>query len=274
MYKSVVRVTLAGETHISTESKKMLKKLRMENNISEKEHDQIISQFGWTPDEYEEGEKSDSLIDLEEERKVLADPNGFKRFRITRNQKRNKEQEIVWSKASSQFYQTMSTSQSNFIIHSIEVICNSKLIRQYNEKRAAMGHGKKKITEEWGFHGTSEEYIDSIAEQGFKHPDELDHVDKLDDGFFGKGIYFSMYSDYAMYYSVERNSSKILLCKLLTGKVYHCDERMDGKSLVKGYDSHYSPKGNEIIIFNSHQILPRYIIEFEERESEEREQEY
>lgn len=252
----------------------MLKKLRIENNISEKEHDQIISQFGWTPDEYEDGEKSDSLIELEEEKQVLADPNGFKTFKITRKQKRNKEQEIVWSKASSQFYQTMSTSQSNFVIHSIEVICNTKLFKQYNEKRALMLKGNKKLTEEWGFHGTSEESVESIAEKGFIHPDKLDDVHKLDDGYFGKGIYFSMYSDYAMYYSVERDSSKILLCKLLTGKIYHCDGRMDGKGLKSGYDSHYSPKGNEIIIFNANQILPRYIIEFEERESEEREQEY
>jgi len=89
----------------------------------------------------------------------------------------------------------------------------------------------------------------------------------------GKGIYFSLYSDYAMWYSEERESSQILMCKLLTGKSYQCTGRMDGQGRVVGYDSHYSPKGNEIIVFESSQILPRYIITFEEKEAAEREQE-
>ena len=105
-----------------------------------------------------------------------------------------------------------------------------------------------------------------------------------------------MYSDYAMWYSEERNSNQVLLSKLLTGKVFQCTERMDGQGRQPGYDSHYSPsaffvlllffrfsftlsikfitaEGNEIIVFESAQILPRYIITFEEREAEEREQE-
>jgi hypothetical protein len=43
--------------------------------------------------------------------------------------------------------------------------------------------------------------------------EELD-ITVLDDGFFGKGIYFSIYSDYAMWYSEERQSDQILLCKV------------------------------------------------------------
>ena len=37
-------------------------------------------------------------------------------------------------------------------------------------------------------------------------------------------------------------------------------KRMDGKACVKGYDSHFSPKKKEIIIFNSRCILPKYIV--------------
>lgn len=79
----------------------------------------------------------------------------------------------------------------------------------------------------------------------------------------------------------------------MKGKAYRCTGRMDGEGRQKGFDCHTSPKGNEIIIFvrllwaywaqNRHsraqryqepdQILPRYIITFESKEAEEREQE-
>jgi len=95
----------------------------------------------------------------------------------------------------------------------------------------------------------------------------------LDDGYYGRGIYFSMYSDYAMWYSEERSSNKILLSKLLPGKCYQCTGRMDGQDRMPGYDSHYSPKGNEIVIFHAYQTLPRYILTFKSQDAGEREQE-
>lgn len=48
---------------------------------------------------------------------------------------------------------------------------------------------------------------------------------------------------------------------------------MDGLGCQPGYDSHTSPKGNEVVLFESQQILPRYIITFVEKEASEREQE-
>jgi hypothetical protein len=48
---------------------------------------------------------------------------------------------------------------------------------------------------------------------------------------------------------------------------------MDGQGLKAGYDCHVSPKGNEVVIFEPAQILPKYIISFEEKEAKEREQE-
>jgi len=131
----------------------------------------------------------------------------------------------------------------------------------------------------WGFHGTTPECIKSIAKGGFKLPDELkkkkgkNKVDLLDDGYFGNGIYFSVFSDYAMWYSEERSSDEILLSSLLQGEIFQCTERMDGQGLKKGFDSQISPKGNEIIVFQQSQILPRFIIKFEENDAQEREQE-
>jgi hypothetical protein len=57
----------------------------------------------------------------------------------------------------------------------------------------------------------------------------------------GNGIYFSIYSDYAMWYSEERESDEILLSALLQGEPYQCTARMDGQGLQSGYDSQISP---------------------------------
>jgi len=65
----------------------------------------------------------------------------------------------------------------------------------------------------------------------------------------------------------------VLLCKLLPGKAYKCTKRMDGQGCMKGHHSHTSPKGNEVVIFDPDQILPRYVVYFESKEAEEREQE-
>jgi hypothetical protein len=288
-YKSMLKIYLSGQK-IGADAKRILRQYRQEHGVTDTEHNQFLGLFGWTPEEYEDGEKVIDDIDLDEEKTILADPNGFKIITLYNNQKFNKQEESAWARASAKFFQTMSKAQANYIIKSIGIIVNTKLKECFKQKKQSFiqkyGDSKDKslVEETWGFHGTSEYSIQRIAKEGFKHPDELktktvskkkskNKVELLDEGYFGKGIYFSLYSDYAMWYSEERESSQILMCKLLTGKSYQCTGRMDGQGRVVGYDSHYSPKGNEIIVFESSQILPRYIITFEEKEAAEREQE-
>lgn len=76
-----------------------------------------------------------------------------------------------------------------------------------------------------------------------------------------------------MWYSEERGSNQILLCKYITGRLYHCAKRIDGVDCMAGYDSHESPKKNEVVLFEPAQILPRYIITFSSVAAEDREQE-
>ena len=52
-YKTVMKSLLLGTHKVAVETKKVLKKLRGDNNISEREHDQLLGQFGWTPEDYE-----------------------------------------------------------------------------------------------------------------------------------------------------------------------------------------------------------------------------
>lgn len=324
-YKTAMKSVLGAASSnglvvkISLEGKKLLKMFRQTHNVTEIEHDQLLGQFGWTPDEYEEGEKSVAMFELDEERDFLrqtaaaGQTDAFKIFTIFKHQKKNEQQEAVWARAASKFYQTMSKAQANFVIKSIGLIVNAKVSAEYDARKALMlseavaaksgagaanGAAKKvaatssmvptSVNEEWGFHGTSEASIQGISATGFKMPNDLkkmqtgkkggaakktEKVTFLDDGFFGAGLYFSLYSDYALFYSEERGSSQILLCKVLTGRAFKCSDRMDGEGLQKGFDSHYSPQGNEIIVFRGDQVLPRYIITFEQRDAVEREQE-
>jgi len=168
----------------------------------------------------------------------------------------------------------MKKAQGKFKIVKIGVIVNTRLRRQYEQKRKIyLDTSEARGTIQWGFHGSTAQSILAISKEGFKHPDDLAKkkgVSLLDDGYFGRGIYFSLYSDYAMWYSEERGSDQVLLCSLIPGNTFQCTERMDGSDRQAGFDSHYSPKGHEIIVFESAQILPRYIITFSQ-DSEKKE---
>lgn len=62
----------------------------------------------------------------------------------------------------------------------------------------------------------------------------------------------------------------MILSKILPGKIYHCEEiAMSARDLERGYDSHGglplndgSGQYREIVIFNTDQILPCYVLHF------------
>jgi hypothetical protein len=279
-YKNMMRYMLTG-FEIGPEKKKLLLEVRKKEVITKEEHEALLGTFGWTADEYEVGEREpDHDYDLKEELQIYKQDSGFKIVVLTQGQKLTKEQEAVWSKASVKFFQTMAKAQGNYTIKSLGIIMNTNLHKSFQAQKKKYEERDKKLGAiTWGFHGTTPESIRAIAKEGFKLPDELkkkkgkNKVELLDDGYFGNGIYFSVYSDYAMWYSEERESNEILLSALLQGESFQCTERMDGQGLKPGYDSQISPKGNEIIVFNQSQILPRYIIKFEANEDKERSQE-
>ena len=59
-----------------------------------------------------------------------------------------------------------------------------------------------------------------------------------------------------------KGSTRLLLCQVLLGRVYKCTKLIHGAALVSGYDSHSSPDGMELVIFDSAHILPCYIVNF------------
>ena len=91
-----------------------------------------------------------------------------------------------------------------------------------------------------------------LGQAGFKHT--------TDTGWYGKGVYFSEYPEYSMDYI--QGAEKLLLCQVLPGKVFHCKKLIHGAALSKGHDSHTSPDKKELVIFNSHHILPCYVVHY------------
>eukprot|EP00052_Salpingoeca_macrocollata_P028388 m.274677 g.274677 ORF g.274677 m.274677 type:complete len:966 (+) comp22858_c1_seq4:1359-4256(+) len=164
----------------------------------------------------------------------------------------NSSEEIEFRFAESQFCRMFPGRK----VSKVERIFNPTLERAYNSTLAKF-ETHDKANEILAFHGsrTAQAY-ESIAETNFD-------ISKLakgsgDNGWYGAGIYFSEFPETAQGYAGDNNS--LLLSKVLVGKAYECPGRMDGKPLQAGHDSHRSPNRHEIVIFNSSQILPMFIV--------------
>jgi len=128
-------------------------------------------------------------------------------------------------------------------------------------------------------HGTSSDSAWKIAQTGFTT------VATLDQGWYGRGVYFTKDVDYAKYYS--KKSSKEGMCLILAlvvcGNIYPVTERkgsqhsLEGKPVIStGYQSHYAivhsgsghicatddPKAvDELVVFQDGQAFPIFIIQ-------------
>lgn len=124
------------------------------------------------------------------------------------------------------------------------------------------------------WHGTNINNIETICEKGFVLSN------KNDEGWYGNGFYFTQMPSYCEYY-IEKlrqpgKTSQMILSWVILGKVFPVtDFSLVGKPCVTGYDSHYalvkqfsvvdaskSPNGDEIVVFDEAQILPRYVVHF------------
>ena len=92
-------------------------------------------------------------------------------------------------------------------------------------------------------HGTIEAVAPKICEGGFST------VATLDDGFFGKGMYFTNSLDYALFYATPQKGPipenlVVVLTLVVPGNVYpvteahKADGNQFGKPCVTGYQSH------------------------------------
>eukprot|EP00697_Spironema_sp_BW2_P002684 gnl/Spiro4/1358_TR726_c0_g1_i1.p1 gnl/Spiro4/1358_TR726_c0_g1~~gnl/Spiro4/1358_TR726_c0_g1_i1.p1 ORF type:complete len:468 (+),score=50.15 gnl/Spiro4/1358_TR726_c0_g1_i1:195-1598(+) len=113
------------------------------------------------------------------------------------------------------------------------------------------------------FHGTSDGNMDLIVKHGLKLPDGVRVKHATDTGLWGCGTYFSPSPEMALSYC--RGGSRLLVCAVLLGRLFTCNNRIDGSSLVPGYDSHADPFRTELVTFDCDQVLPCYVVRVKEK---------
>ena len=146
----------------------------------------------------------------------------------------------------------------HFIFHFVYVwfTSGSRLVQEYMKRF----DGEENINRRLLFHGTpNAANIRSIVRGGFL----LSKVGSTTDaGFYGRGIYFSEHTHMSMAYT--RGVSSMLCCEVLIGKPYKAPLKI-GASLHQPhkYTSHVSDAScQEVVIFDMHAILPRYVVHF------------
>ncbi|XP_046334977.2 protein mono-ADP-ribosyltransferase PARP15-like [Haliotis rufescens] len=165
----------------------------------------------------------------------------------------------------SQFFSFLSKDNVNrhtFSLTKVEYVVNPTLFKRFRAAQRRMAKKQSGFEKPvLGFHGTEESSIKSICNEGFRQPDHPKFEKATDVGWYGNGIYFSKYPRFSMNYM--KRSCKLLLCKVLQGKIFKCEEMNLGAPKEPGYDSHVDPFGKEIVIYEDDCILPCYIVHFD-----------
>ena len=151
-------------------------------------------------------------------------------------------------------------------ITNLQVIRNKRLFEQFYSYRAQLKEYNKIL---FVYHGSTPKSLRATAEEGFLEAHMLTHTSKpistLDPGYFGHGIYQGFAADYAIYYSEHyKKSNEILLSMVSPGRSYMVKKGREkyGLDCERGFHSHISPESKEIVLFQSPQILPLFIIHF------------
>lgn len=125
------------------------------------------------------------------------------------------------------------------------------------------------------WHGTRVGNLLSIFKNGMQIISSKNNI--VTGRMFGDGLYFSDTSTKALNYSLgtwngvgkgSLNKYYALLCDVYMGNVFEVNNSSK-KYPVEGYDSTFAKKGvkglrnNEMIVYNSNQVIPIYLIEFE-----------
>ena len=107
------------------------------------------------------------------------------------------------------------------------------------------------------FHGTSDANMKNIIKTNFL----ISKVGSSTDmGFYGKGVYFGESPVISIGYS--RGNPYLFICLVYVGKAYKMPNVQTGCALTKGYDSHISTSGQEVVIFDPECILPCYRVKY------------
>ena len=122
----------------------------------------------------------------------------------------------------------------------IEKVTNWKVEKKYEEAKLKMKSMTMYAARK--FHGTSNEGVKGITENGFRLPNPSN------DNMYGAGIYFATDSSKSAREIYTKGSNKLLVCQVLLGKglnVLGADKHLDLRALRrKGFDSVYAPRNS------------------------------
>jgi len=155
--------------------------------------------------------------------------------------------------------------RNNVKLAKIENVLKPELVARYETRWNALkaSRGEVLARPKIAYHGTSEANLTSILERGLLVPGQGEGKDvkhATDNGWWGGGIYLSPDAGLSIGYC--RGGKRLLICSVLMGKPYTVTQRMDGKGLQEGHDSHIACNGTEWVIFDPAQVLPCYQISF------------
>ena len=170
-----------------------------------------------------------------------------------------------WRHVESQFFNSLAGT-SQYRLCAVRIIRNKKIFDQFHAYRHQLENNDEIL---FVYHGSTPQALRAIAKQGFLEPKALaqmaNTIKTLDPGYFGHGIYQGFAADYAIHYAdYYKQSDEILLSMVLPGRSYIVKKGREkyGRECEPGYHSHISPQSKEIVLFQSGQILPRFIIQF------------
>jgi len=207
--------------------------------------------------------KSDSSLYLPGEEDIMKGDKPMKYVFYPARHFDSSAADLHFRTAESQFYRLLKSSSASYKVVKVEYVVNPKLLTLFNKKKEEFEKLKyPDCNPVFGFHGTESKNIAPICTNNFSVPGSNGVAHKTDSGWYGKGIYFSEYPEYSIGYISD--CSKILLCKVLLGKSYKCNGLIMGQKCQTGYTSHLSPDEKELVIFHPDQILPCYVVHYEE----------
>lgn len=199
------------------------------------------------------------LCEIEQALRCYSPPNQTSRYEMKRKLLNRIEPQIEfsisnilpdsywWRDVETKFFNSLSGILQYRLID-IQIIRNKKLFEQFHNFRTQLGENNQIL---FVYHGSTNESLQVIAKTGFLEPNKLSNkITKLDQGYFGCGIYQGFAADYAILYSEKyKKSNEILLSMVLPGRSYIVKKGGEkyGQTCEPGFDSHISPERKEIV---------------------------
>jgi hypothetical protein len=170
--------------------------------------------------------------------------------------------------AEAHFYKSLghmpAYSKLKFTVTKVESVNNKMLREQFGRSMSFFYTQGYPSVVESVYHGTHPKNIDSILRDNLK----LDPSQQIDNGWFGRGMYFSQHADYTMMYRTTgdlrrvRAGDNIMLLRfdILPGRTHTLKDVKVGIPRMQLKDSHISPFSFEHVMFDPRHVTPTHVI--------------